>query len=408
MIHFNGFNFYILLSISVAVYQAVQTRKNHVFLFLAINSLFVFLFSYYSPVHLTVLMILTSVEYLGLLWILQIRSPIRKKTLAALMILLTVGAMSMYKYPLFKTLILDALPSLKPWADQVAFLGMSYLALRWIHLIVDTCSGAIEEVDLKTYLCYVLFFPSLVAGPIDRYQRFSKDLHHFQKISSSQALKIVERIITGAFKKTVIANTLLTLSLSDIDPTDLLEMSQSKILLSSVIYGFALYFDFSGYSDIAIGIGSLFGFTLPENFNRPYLSTNIQDFWNRWHMTFMDWLRDYIFFPLSRFLRGVPLLKADGLRNILAVTMTFLVAGVWHGSGVHLFWYGLYLAGGYIAFAIWRVILRQSLTSKQLAAYDASVVVRLSGTLVTFLFMTFAWFFYLDRLHALGILLGLL
>ncbi len=199
--------------------------------------------------------------------------------------------------------------------SDVTWLGFSYVAFRLIHTLRDRQTGQLPTLTLREFTTYVLFFPSYVAGPIDRVERFVADLRSEEKTYSviryplsdtavtDHGLRVTDygsrywhssaRILTGLFKKFVIADTLaLGMSLTAVNA----EQATSTFWLWVLLYGYALrlYFDFGGYTDIAIGIGILFGATLPENFRRPYLSTNITAFWQRWHISLSDWARFYI------------------------------------------------------------------------------------------------------------------
>ncbi|MEO0596931.1 MAG: MBOAT family O-acyltransferase, partial [Chloroflexota bacterium] len=187
-------------------------------------------------------------------------------------------------------------------AIDLNWLGFSYVAFRLLHMIRDRQVGVLPEIRLRDAVTYVAFFPSFTAGPIDRIERFQEDLRPGKEIDyAKQFTTGLTRIAVGVAKKFIIADTLaLGMSLNAITATQ----ADSSIGMWILLYGYALrlYFDFSGYSDIAIGVGMLFGINLPENFARPYTRTSITAFWQSWHITLSDWVRTYIFSPLSRWL----------------------------------------------------------------------------------------------------------
>ena len=223
-------------------------------------------------------------------------------------------------------------PSLASPLD-LRWLGFSYVSFRIIHTLRDRQSGLLPDLGLQEYVAYVIFFPAFIAGPIDRAERFQKDWRALPGLRGLDAARLSEggaRILTGMFKKFVIADTLaLGMSLTP----DLAVQSHSTLGLWALLYGYALrlYFDFAGYTDIAIGVGLLLGIRLPENFKRPYLKTNITTFWQSWHITLSDWARFYIFSPLSRSLLRRKPRPSTTLIVFLSLMATMLTIGLWHG-----------------------------------------------------------------------------
>jgi len=235
------------------------------------------------------------------------------------------------------------------------WLGFSYVAFRLIHTVRDRMTGLLPPLTLREYVTYVIFFPAFTAGPIDRAERFVGDYRLLEtqppieqgRTSSSPlqnpniVLEAGTRIFSGLLKKFVIADLLASgAALNAVNA----EQAQSTIGLWLLLYGYALrlFFDFSGYTDIAIGIGLLFGIRLPENFNRPYLKTNITAFWQSWHMTLSSWARAYVFSPLSRwFLMRQP--KPSPMLIVLVTQCaTMLVIGLWHGVTINFLIWGLW------------------------------------------------------------------
>ena len=221
--------------------------------------------------------------------------------------------------------------------------GVSFYALQAIAYIVDCYRGdAGKPSGLLDYALYMSFFPRLTAGPIVRADEFLPQLLRPSIADVSALWEALVRICFGLFKKLVIADNLAAVA----DPifTDL-HTSPSRILLATYAFTVQIYCDFSGYSDIALGVARLFGYQLPENFNWPYLAKNPADFWRRWHISLSNWLRDYIFFSLpgQRSRR-----KIFTYVNFL---ITMLICGIWHGTGwTFVLWgsyHGLLLAGYY-------------------------------------------------------------
>jgi alginate O-acetyltransferase complex protein AlgI len=224
------------------------------------------------------------------------------------------------------------------------WLGFSYVAFRLLHTLRDRATGLLPALSLRDYMTYIVFFPAFIAGPIDRAERFQQDMAALPDLGRASADRWAEgigRIVVGLFKKFVIADTLalgVALNATNAAQTD--STGWAWVLL----YGYALrlFFDFSGYSDIAIGIGILFGVRLPENFKRPYLQTNITAFWQSWHITLSDWARFYVFSPLSRSLLRRKPRPSPVLIVLLAQVATMVVIGLWHGVTWNFLIWGLW------------------------------------------------------------------
>lgn len=239
--------------------------------------------------------------------------------------------------------------------SDLAWLGFSYVAFRLIHTMRDRQTGLLPDLSLRSYMTYVIFAPAFVAGPIDRAERFDGDMKVLGSLKGLAADRWglgLWRIGEGLFKKFVIADLLaggfaLTPALA--------AQTDSTAAMWALLYGYGLrlYFDFGGYTDIAIGLGILFGIRLPENFNRPYLRTNITTFWQSWHISLSDWARFYIFTPLSRSLLRRKPRPSPALIVLVSQTATMLVIGLWHGITWNFFIWGLWQAAALFAHKQW-------------------------------------------------------
>ena len=239
--------------------------------------------------------------------------------------------------------------------SDLTWLGFSYIAFRLIHTVRDRQSGKLPVLSLRDYVTYVMFFPAIVAGPIDRAERFKKDIDALDDMTGLDAPRYIEgltRIAVGIFKKFIIADSLaIGMSLNAINA----DQATSTIGLWVLLYGYSLrlFFDFSGYSDIAIGIGILFGFKMPENFDRPYLKNNITTFWQSWHMTLSNWARFYVFSPLSRFLLTRKVKPSQTVIVLSTQMATMIVIGLWHGVTVNFLIWGIWHGVGLFAHKKW-------------------------------------------------------
>jgi alginate O-acetyltransferase complex protein AlgI len=213
-------------------------------------------------------------------------------------------------------------------------LGISFLTFESIAYLVDVYKGSPATGNLLKYAAYKSFFPKLISGPISHYHEFAPQLNLLKIPRLEVWLEGLWLIACGAVKKTLIADSLAGYVNIVFGEDTLNRAGSADLWLAILAYGWQLYFDFSGYVDIARGSSLFFGIELPENFNFPYLSTNIADFWRRWHITLGDWLRQYVYFPLGGSLRGID-------RTCLNLMAIMLIAGIWHGPD-----WGFLLWGG--------------------------------------------------------------
>ncbi len=275
---------------------------------------------------------------------------------------------------------------------EIGWLGFSYVAFRLIHTLRDRQSGLLPALDLRTYLTYLIFFPAYTSGPIDRAERHAADdarLPDLPRLDPDRLVRAGARIAVGLLKKFVIADTLAVFSLS----ADLVSQTDSAgaLWLMLYTYAFRLYFDFSGYTDIAIGIGMLYGVQLPENFNNPYAQNHIAAFWQSWHMTLSAWARAYVYAPISKAL--VRRKAAPGVVAAAANGATMLLIGLWHGVSASFAIWGLWHGAGLTAHYLWsdrtRTWQRRLKTMPRRAR-----LWRWFGTALTFHFVLLGWVWF--------------
>ena len=247
------------------------------------------------------------------------------------------------------------LPQLEAWFGRLGVpmqvgglqilipLGLSYYVLQAISYLVDVYRGQLKaESDLVDFALYLAYFPKLIAGPIERARNFLPKLAQPRLVDNQRLARSITLIFVGVTRKMLIADILTASFLSDVFELPS-KYNPLELLLWLLIYAFALYNDFAGYTDIVRGVSGLFGIELSANFQTPYFSRNFTEFWKRWHITLSEWLRDYIYFPISRALRrGHPgIQKVTNL--VLPPMLTMLVSGLWHGLSLHmLLWGGLH------------------------------------------------------------------
>jgi alginate O-acetyltransferase complex protein AlgI len=276
-------------------------------------------------------------------------------------------------------------------ALDVRWLGFSYVIFRLIHVLRDRLAGRLPEVCLGDFLTFILFYPAYTAGPIDRLQRFTPELRRDYRLSGLEVRSAGERLTWGIFKKFVLADTLALIALNQQNATQINSPFWMWVVLYA--YAFLIYFDFSGYTDVAIGLGLLTGVRLPENFNRPYLQKNLTIFWNSWHMTLAQWFRAYYFNPLTRFLRSTPRNLPVVLIILLGQVTTMLLIGLWHGITWNFAAWGLWHGVGLFVHNRWSEALRARSVVKPMGKRYATLL-QVGSVVLTFQFVTLGWVWF--------------
>ena len=263
-------------------------------------------------------------------------------------------------------------------------LGISFLSFESAAYLIDVYKGSPATGNLLKYAAYKSFFPKLVSGPITHYHQFAPQLNNLQFPSLERLTEAGWLIANGAIKKTLIADNLATFVKLVFDPNTLDRAGSIDLWLAIFAYGLQLYLDFSGYVDIVLGTAILFGVNLPTNFNFPYLSTSIADFWRRWHISLGNWLRDYIYIPLGGSRLGL-------VRTCLNLMALMLISGIWHGADWGYILWGI-IHG--VALVIHRLMHVLSDKIKPLALFWQSPWGHFSGWILTQLlvFVTWIWF----------------
>lgn len=320
------FLFYFLPIVLIVYYLVPKKFKNIVLL---ISSL---AFYFYGEPKYTLLMMFSilSTYFFG---ILIDKYKKHSKTFLIISICLSIGILIYFKYMNFIIQNINLVLSKKiDFIYVVLPIGISFYTFQMISYSIDVYRGEAKvQKNILKLAMYVSLFPQLIAGPIVRYTTVEEQIenrtHTFEKFALG-----VRRFILGLGKKVLIANVLGEL-------TALFLASKEPSVLYYWLYGISamlqIYFDFSGYSDMAIGLGKMFGFDFLENFNYPYIATSVTDFWRRWHISLSSWFRDYIYIPLG----GNRVSKLKWIRNILVV---WLLTGLWHGASWNFIIWGLF------------------------------------------------------------------
>lgn len=261
--------------------------------------------------------------------------PKIKKFFLVLSIIVNLGLLGFFKYADFLIINLNNILDLSLEPLNLGLpIGISFFTFQTMSYSIDVYRGKVHyQRDFLTFMTYVCMFPQLIAGPIVRYATVSEELER-RDINYAKFSQGLMRFMQGLFKKVLIANNVGALWHS----ISLLPASELTFVLTwlgMIAFTIQIYFDFSGYSDMAIGLGKMLGFNYPENFNYPYIATSITDFWRRWHISLSSWFRDYVYIPLG----GSRVKKIINIRNILIV---WLLTGIWHGASWNFVLWGLY------------------------------------------------------------------
>lgn len=274
---------------------------------------------------------------------------------------------------------------------DLQWLGFSFLALRLLHTLRDHQNNKIPPYTLSEFVTYGIFFSSYTAGPIDRSQHFIKNIGQPHLIASENTAEGGRRIIIGVFKKFVIADSLAIFALNAQNTLQ----TTSTIWLWVLLYAYALriYYDFSGYTDVALGLARLLGINLPENFDRPYLKTSLTDFWNSWHITLAQWFRAYYFNPLTRYLRSNPTKPPIWLIILLGQVSTMLLIGIWHGVTWNFIVWGLWHGVGLFINNRWSSWVRPHLSNFDQNGYFISLL-KFGSWFLTFQFVVLGWVWF--------------
>ncbi|MBN2777181.1 MAG: hypothetical protein JXR36_06045 [Bacteroidales bacterium] len=275
----------------------------------------------------------------------------------------------------------------------ISAIGLSYILFRLIHYLIESKTEKIAEYNLLSFINYIIFFPTFLAGPIDDYNNFNywtKQKRNSYKISLIKAggFKILLGVVKKFFLVPIIVNYSMDFSLfNDVD------VWQQGFVYSVLLYSLYILFDFSGYSDIAIGTAYLTGIKTPENFDNPYFSKSLSIFWKKWHMTFSNFLFKYIFKPLvvgmSKTFAKTPRL----LITFIGYIITFIICGVWHGNTLNFIYWGLFHGVGLILFKLWNIYIYKK-KFEVIKGRIIKITYNILAIAITFLFVSFGWFLF--------------
>ena len=305
------------LPLTLALYYLLPRRAGNLVLFLA-SLVF---YAWGEPVYIVLMLFSTLVDYIHgrLVWYFKEKGEMgRAKLAVASSMIINLSLLSVFKYTGFFPLPI----------------GISFYTFQTMSYTVDIYRGdAKVQKNIISFGAYVAMFPQLIAGPIVQYKQVAEELEN-RKETVEDFAEGIRLFLVGLGKKVLYANT-IGLLWEDVSSRPAGEVTFVMAWLGIVAYALQIYFDFSGYSDMAQGLGRMFGFRFPDNFRYPYRSKSITEFWRRWHMSLGAWFREYVYIPLGGNRKGLP----KQIRNILIV---WVLTGIWHGAGLNFLLWGLY------------------------------------------------------------------
>ena len=320
-----SFLYYFLPIVLILYFITPKKYRNYILLIFSI-----IFYMYGEPKYVILMLVEIIVAYFGTILIDKYKS----KEIFLITIIIHIGLLCIFKYTdLFITTINSIFKSNINLFNIALPIGISFYTFQILSYVIDVYKGKVSvQKNILKLATYVSLFPQLIAGPIVRYETISKELDNREETIEKFSLG-VRRFIIGLAKKVLIANMLgeLCTKFSLVD-----ERSVLFYWIFAVSYMLQIYFDFSAYSDMAIGLGKMFGFTFLENFNYPFISKSITEFWRRWHISLSSWFKDYVYIPLGGSKKGT--LKL--VRNIFIV---WALTGIWHGAAYNFILWGLFI-----------------------------------------------------------------
>lgn len=325
---------YIYLPLVLLIYQLTPLKARNLLL-LIVNLIF---YGWGEPVYILLMFLSIGIDYVNGYYVGKYRNTDRKKAkrFVILSVVMNLSLLGFFKYYDFLAISLNGLLNmqlLQPLGLALP-IGISFYTFQTMSYTIDIYRNQADaQKSIINFGTYVTLFPQLIAGPIVRYNDVADQLEHREYHSDMFAYGI-QRFILGLAKKVLLANN-IGLLWETVQKMDFGSMSVLSAWLGIIAFAFQIYFDFSGYSDMAIGLGKMFGFTFLENFNYPYISKSITEFWRRWHISLSVWFKEYVYIPLGGNRHGT-------WRMVFNLAVVWMLTGFWHGASWNFLWWGSY------------------------------------------------------------------
>ncbi len=372
---FHSWVFLLFFAVVYPVYLLVKgTRFRTLWLLIASYTFY----ACWNPLYLLLIAYSTTIDYLAVLIMWRWG---RRRTGLALSIVNNLGLLGFFKYAAFLTENLNALLARAgaayalPEPDILLPVGISFFVFQSMSYTIDYYRGQVErEPNFLRYATFVSLFPQLVAGPIERARNLLPQLQHNPRVTPKDVTDGLSLFVVGLFKKVALADY-LALYVDEVYAVPDLYDSPA-LMLATFAFAWQIYFDFSGYTDMARGVARAMGIRLMLNFNNPYLATSLGDFWQRWHISLSTWFKDYLYIPLGGNRHGE-------IRTYVNMGLTMLVSGLWHGAAwTFVMWGALHALG--------RILTREF----ERSTFYRERVPRIFKQVAVFLFVCFCWIFF--------------
>jgi D-alanyl-lipoteichoic acid acyltransferase DltB (MBOAT superfamily) len=396
---FSSINYLLFLLVVTLVYYLIPQRLRWIWIILSS----IFFYISFVPIFIFLIAGIIVLNYYIAIRLNKLEQK-RKNRFFIKAILINVFILAFFKYfdffqgsfnsNIFNWKIIRVSEPLRRW---IIPLGLSYFIFTILSYLIEVKREKIApERHLGIFSAYLLFFPKIAQGPIERPQNLIPQFHQLRPFDYDRTIDGLKLMLWGYFKKLVVADRLALYVNAVFNNSE--NHNGTTLAVATIYYAFQIYADFSGYTDIALGSAEILGFKLTNNFNRPYFSTSIKEFWNRWHITFSTWIRDYLFLPLAYYFSNK--LKKEKYFKIatekwiyfLAAIITFTIAGIWHGDGLNYLAWGL-LFGIYLTYSNWTNKLNRKIR-KEFHISKFSIFYKISKIFSTFFLVSLAWIFF--------------
>lgn len=377
---FTSIQYFIFLFIILFIYYTCPNSiKKTILLFSSL-----FFYSYVNVSYLLLLLVLLTINYYLCIWLDTASNKFIRKRILHFSLFINIGVLVFFKYlnfliTNFFNLFHITTSFNNSFLLNIALpLGLSYYTFQILGYLLDIYRGSQKaEKNLLDFSLFIIFFPKLLVGPIERTKHFLPQIKSPIQFNTINFVEGSKRIAWGLFKKLVVADRIsLYQTIIDTNPQ---QQSGITVFLASILYTFQVYADFSGYSDIAIGSARLFGYNLLENFNQPFLAKNLSEFWRRWHISLSSWVNDYIFNPT------LYLHRTWGIFGVFyALFISFFIIGIWHGATWNFIIFGI-LQAVFLSIEALTKSIRKTISSLMPASFYNSISV-----LLVFLFISFS------------------
>ena len=384
---FNSIDFAIFFPIMYVIYWSInKTRLNIQNIFIVFSSYF--FYACWDYRFLSLIIFSTIIDYFSALKIVSEKNQNKRKLILYVSIFSNLGILFFFKYFGFFIENFQSVFSFFGAKVNISSLniilpvGVSFYTFQTLSYTIDVYrKNILPTRDFISFSAFVSFFPQLVAGPIERATNLLPQFYERRKFNFDQSVDGFRQILWGLFKKVVVADQCALVVNTIFDGYT--EYSGSTLIIGAIFFSFQIYCDFSGYSDIAIGLSRLLGFNLKNNFSFPYFSRDVAEFWRRWHISLTTWFRDYVYIPLG----GSNVNKYFKMRNVFII---FIISGLWHGANWTFIIWGLINA----VFFIPLLLLKRNRNNISVIDKNKFNIRDFINILLTFSIITFGWIFF--------------